>query len=198
MLGLFGGINTYRYSGNNPITYADPLGLMDPPNKVPDSLLGTCDYYLWRANDYYRRHVFPENKNSECGKVTAQNNKDDLYYTNYGYKYCQRFKNESKNLSPQGQKWVELTLRELQLRLEDQLKTNKDIENDLNKLKEVAYGTHADAYLKSGIADLSLTDIAKIVKTPDVKDLLTVESVKQVIKVAPPVLRRQMEKLSGY
>jgi uncharacterized protein RhaS with RHS repeats len=192
ILGLFGGINTYRYSGNDAITYADPLGLMDPPSKVPDSLLGTCDYYLFRASDYYGRHGFPQNKKNECGKVDAQNNKDDLYYTNYGYKYCQRFQEEAKKLSPQGQKWVALTLKQLQIDLEDHLRQNKNIEDDKYRLKEIAFATHADAYIRSGIADLPVSDLIKIGMTPDAKDLMSLESVVQASKVGEAVGRRKL------
>ena len=59
----------------------DPSG-MDRIPKVDQSVKGTPEYYVWRANNFVER-------NPGCQPPS--------YYMDYGYKYSKRF-SEEKNL----------------------------------------------------------------------------------------------------
>jgi hypothetical protein len=132
--------------------------------------------------------------------------------TSYGYKYCVAFGTLLRpKLSKEGQSWIDKTLSNLQdymdkglvnkswipekhkrfnlkYNLNDKAMRSKfysNLEINTNKFKEFAFATHPDAYLNAGLNKLPLTDLIRIVITPDFaewKDLDTVEQAWIVLK----------------
>ena len=138
------------------------------PAEIPT---GTRDYYKKRYDDFVRRN--PGMKPPD-------------YYLEYGQKYCDRFSSLGpKDLTPQGLEWRDRTLKALQ----DSIETKRmedpvgfaQLERDPEAFKKFAYDSHPDAYVQSGLYDLPAQDMLKIGTTPDIKDLLTKDGVRQVV-----------------
>jgi hypothetical protein len=88
------------------------------------------------------------------------------YYLEYGQKYCDRFSSLGpKDLTPKG--------------MEDPAGFAQ-LERDPAAFKKFAYDSHPDAYVDSGLYKLPAQDMLKIGTTPDLKDLLTKDGVRQV------------------
>jgi hypothetical protein len=140
-----------------------------PPRSLR-SLIGTADYYAERASDFASRNP---------GEIPPD------YYFGYGDKYVKRFvKVLRPTLSPAGKKWLDCTLVALQTAIEERRDANvwafAELEQDNDKFKDFAYGTHSNAYVSCGVCELSIVDETKIVLTPDAKDLLGFEGIKQI------------------
>lgn len=164
----------------------------------PCSSLGECDYYEWRVGNFHERH-------SGC----AHKSEPD-YYLSYGYKYCCKFTNELyPELSEEGQRWLDEARFLLQKYMEDGLvnkiytskfnvKFNKkianigydDIELKNDLFKEFAFATHPDAYIDAGLTNLPIDDLLKILSTPDLKEWLDVETLKQFKAVLPEMVKK--------
>ncbi len=132
---------------------------------------GTKDYYRQRRDDFVRRNP---------GMTPP------AYYMEYGQKYLDRFSSlGSKDLTPKGLEWRDKTLKALQeaietKRMEDPV-AFAQLERDPEAFKKFCYDSHPDAYVDSGLYKLPAQDMLKIGTTPDLKDLLTKDGVRQVI-----------------
>ncbi len=135
------------------------------------------DYYAARARDFEARHR------------TAPHLTPPDYYLAYGDKYVRRFTDQLRpKLSPAGQNWLDLTSFLLQWQIEEWRKANPAgfirLEEDPAAFKRFAYSTHAKAYIRAGIAYLSLKEWCLIALTPDLGDILCLAGIRQVVKVA--------------
>lgn len=112
--------------------------------------------------------------------------KDDpnAYFINYGEKYCQRFSEKtSQKISEKGKIWLNKTLVCLQNAVI--LFCQKNSCSNCEKIRTLAYGSHADCYTKSGLCYLNPYDLFLIGVTPDIKnDVLNKDGLKQVAEVA--------------
>ena len=172
----FSNMSPYAFCNDNPIFYVDIDGF--EPTPYPKKILGSVNYYKWRYNDFIRQNP---------GK------KAPSYYLNYGDKYIKRFTNETNNLlSIQGKKWLAHARINLQIAIEDKLKADPTIElrNGGKDFKEFAFGSHVDAYWNAGIYKLNTVDLVAIVLTPNFKDLMSEDGIKQATKM--------MDKLIDY
>jgi len=164
----------YGYSHQNPIKYVDsdgnqpfPSERFKMPTPAPKQILGTNDYYKFRHEDFVKRY----------GSAPPS------YYLSYGGKYVEKFSNLKKDLSSQGQKWVDKTRLALQVKMEKALASVPGIELFNEGFQDMAFDTHPDAYIESGLFDLSVTDLFKIGKTPELKDLSSERGRKQILEV---------------
>lgn len=151
----------------------------DLPQPHPE-VIGTPEYYDARQEDHLARHE---------GQPPPPD-----YYLEYGQKYCNRFSEDLfPKLSPAGQKWCIATRMNLQLGLERQLLADPELyaltELDNARFRRLAFDTHPQAYLESGLADLPIADLVQITLTPDLDDLLTTDGLAQIGVVAPEVLQ---------
>ncbi|HEX8439387.1 hypothetical protein [Archangium sp.] len=131
---------------------------------------GTKDYYKQRHDDFVRRNP---------GMTPP------AYYLEYGQKYCDRFSSLGpKDLTPKGLEWRDKTLKALQDAMETKRMEDPagfaQLERDPAAFKKFAYDSHPDAYVDSGLYKLPAQDMLKIGTTPDLKDLLTKDGVRQV------------------
>lgn len=130
----------------------------DPTPLQPDAMCQAgCEYYRLRAEDFKSRHV-------GCGHTVPD------YYMNYGYKYCERFTNETaQNLSPQGKRWLKRVRCELQIFIEEELKKDPKLElrDDGRRLRGLAFDSHPKIYTEAGLGCLPVGDVPDIVGTPD-------------------------------
>ncbi|MBC7545361.1 MAG: hypothetical protein H7338_21760 [Candidatus Sericytochromatia bacterium] len=168
------------------LTAVAPVVQFDPPDQsptvAPADLLGTVDYYRWRAADFTRRHP---------GQPVP------AYYLGYGDKYAHRFSEKlAPQLSPDGQKWLTATRLQLQQAIEHKLQADPTafarLEQADRAFTRFAYRTHPQAYLNAGITDLHGCDLLAIVKTPDLRDLISVRGIAQMAKVGGAMLERRM------
>jgi hypothetical protein len=141
--------------------------LVDPdaPAAVPT---GTDSYYRDRYIDFVKRNhgVQPP-----------------YYYLDFGEKYMQRFMAlDTEHLSADALSWRDRTRVALQEAMEAKRREDPKafavLERDPEAFKAFAYGTHADAYVNSGLFDLCAQDIAVIATTPDIGDILTSDGLK--------------------
>jgi hypothetical protein len=145
------------------------------PHPLPAAVT-TVGYYAARNKDFQTRYPSaPPNPPS--------------YYIGYGDKYAHRFTTVLvPKLSAKGQAWVWRTFTNLQLAMEAKLLADKPafdvLEKDDAAFKQFAYSTHPKAYLKGGLHQLPVTDLATIAKTPDLGDLMTTDGIKQIFKTA--------------
>lgn len=147
------------------------------PQPASSDLLGTVEYYDFRARDFSRRHPGAEVPD---------------YYLGYGRKYCFRF---SEVLFPQlsdaGKRWCISTRMNLQLAIEQRLLNGPaafdTLEVKPGALRAYAFDTHPDAYLDAGLADLPIADLVAISLTPDMEDLATLAGAIQAAKAGAGV-----------
>jgi hypothetical protein len=134
---------------------------------------GTLDYYKQRYDDFVKRN--PGVKPPD-------------YYLSYGDKYCQKFSQlGAKDLSPEGLKWRDRTLKNLQNAMEQKRMEDPEgfakLERDPAAFKSFAYGTHPDAYIQGGLFKLPAQDLLKIAQTPELRDLLGKDGIAQTLDV---------------
>lgn len=171
-----GGQNTL---GNSEI--AGRVGAAAPKAVLPRPLpgeVGKVTYYAARNRDYLSRHSAPPPPD---------------YYLGYGDKYARRFTTVLKpTLSAKGQRWLEQAFVLLQEAMEDRLARDPAaydaLEMDSSAFRAFAYGTHPDAYLDAGLSKLPPTDLARIVSTPDLGDLMSLDGVSQVVETGVRIL----------
>ena len=90
------------------------------------------------------------------------------YFLDYGEKYCNKFSRETYyKLSPRGKKWLEDTKCALQQKIEAELldPKNRTTVMTSEKLAKLAFRTHPDAYIESGLFDLDLEELFQIACT---------------------------------
>ncbi len=163
------GVSGYVVFNNNPNYFIDIDGYKATP--FPFSQIGSLQYYVWRKKDFEKRNP---------GKRAPN------YYADYGDKYIQRFTNETnKQLSAEGQAWLKVARKKLQIAMEDELakKGNENLELDEEKFKAMAFRTHVDAYWKAGLKDLNTVDLVAIVLTPNFNDLMSKEGIEQAQQI---------------
>lgn len=124
----------------------------DLPSRVHEQpedcsrLVGSCEFY--RCRD--RRHP--------CG--------EDGYYMGYGYKYCQRFTSLEPSLSAPARDWLRKTLLCLQVYVDRNIPYNADC----TTVKAMAFDSHPDCYVGSGVCFLDVDDWTAIWNTIDLQD----------------------------
>jgi hypothetical protein len=130
----------------------------------------SSDYYRQRSDDFSRRNP---------GQATPD------YYLSSGQKYLEKFSSlGSKDLSPAGLAWRDRMVKTLQDAIE--MKRAEDpaalaqLERDPEAFKKFAYDTHADVAVNSGMFSLPAQDLVKIATTPELRDLLTKDGVRQI------------------
>lgn len=141
-----------------------------PPNRNAPAPVatGNVDYYRQRLADFERRNP---------GMTPPD------YYMGYGDKYAHRFADLGPlQLSSAGLAWRDRTLMALQnaieaKRIEDPAGFAQ-LECDPEAFKAFAYATHTDAYIDSGLFDLSAQDLAVIAMTPDIQDVLSQDGLR--------------------
>jgi hypothetical protein len=145
------------------------------------------DYYRQRHDDFVRRNpgVQPPD-----------------YYLNYGQKYLEKFSSLGpKDLSPAGLAWRDRTLKALQDSIE--MKRAEDpvafaqLERDPAAFKKFAYDTHSDAYVNSGLFNLPAQDLVKIATTPELRDLLGKDGVRQIADVIGRLKPEDVARIGG-
>ena len=147
----------------------------DAPKPVTPGLTkaGPDDYYHQRYNDFVARNP--------CATPPD-------YYLGYGGKYYERFMSLGNKLSPEGQAWCNKTALALQQAIEDKRTSDPEgfakLERDPKAFRDFAFSTHPDAYVNSGLYDLPVQDILTIASTPDIKDVLSQEGIKQSLITA--------------
>lgn len=145
--------------------------MSDPPDALPLAVPpGRLDYYRLRHDDFARRHP----------ALTPPG-----YYLEFGDRYAHRFMIETaRDLGPRGRSWVTRTLSLLQEKIERRRESDPlgfdALERDPAAFRAFAFDTHSDAYVEAGLAELPLEDLTRILTTPDLRDLLTFESVLEV------------------
>lgn len=138
------------------------------PVKAPASVLGTTSYYQWREKDRKRR----------LGNHSAS------YYQEFGDKYATRFMERTYHLlSEHGKEWSRKVLLSLQEYLEHLLDHYPMIECNENKLRRMVVDHHIHAYRDAGFNLLSMRDKFHIVRSIDLKDLLSVNGFSQAYKI---------------
>jgi hypothetical protein len=142
----------------SPARWTDP----DRPMPAPKRLMGSTEYYAFRAGDFLRRNP---------GKVPPS------YYMDYGDKYARRFTNETfPDLSDKGKAWLLSSRRKLQEKMEGMLQdpANAGLEHRADELRDRAFDQHSDAYLEAGLYD-ALLDLKKINSLDDLKNLKNIQ-----------------------
>lgn len=142
---------------------------MTDPAPIPPT--GSADYYQQRYDDFVQRNPGVEPPD---------------YYLGYGGTYNERFGSlDDSDLSPEGQQWRDDTAVALQqsiedLRIEDPA-AFAALERDPEAFREFAFESHPDAYVDSGLYDLSAQDLTVIALTPDIGDVLSREGLAQTL-----------------
>ena len=172
-----------RPTGLTPLPTATLPQFTQVPQAAPTAILGTVDYYRWRAADFSRRHP---------GQAVPD------YYLGYGDKYAHRFSEKlAPRLTPDGQRWLAATRLNLQTAMEQALRddpaTFATMELSDNAFTRFAYRTHPTAYLKAGISDLHVKDLMAIASTPDLRDVANAKGLAQLAAVAGAMLEHRLD-----
>lgn len=133
---------------------------------------GTDTYYRRRAADFARRYP---------------NRQQPSYYLEYGDKCLHQFRAVEPDLSRSGQEWLESTLELLQEAIEERLRHNpaefEQLELDEQGFRDFAFSTHAQAYIDGGILTLPADDLWRILKTPDMTDVVSLAGIAEILEL---------------
>lgn len=133
---------------------------------------GTDTYYRQRGADFVRRH--PDQQQPS-------------YYLEYGDKCLHQFRAVRPDLSSAGQEWLESTLQLLQEAIEDRLRDDPagfdQLELDDQGFQDFAFSTHAQAYIAGGVFTLPAEDLWRILKTPDMTDVVSPDGITEVLQL---------------
>ena len=139
------------------------------PQPVPT---GTDDYYRRRSDDFTRRH--PDRQQPS-------------YYLEYGDKCLHQFRAVGPELSDSGRHWLESTLRLLQEAIEERLEHDaaefEQLELDDQGFQRFAFSTHARAYIEGGFFTLPADDLWRILRTPDITDVVSPDGIAEVLEL---------------
>ena len=172
-----------NYDGHTETKQDDDEEDNDKNPKRLSEYYGTKEYYEKRVEDFNKRHENDNPKPEPPG-----------YYMEYGDKYYKIFTEEVRDkLSDAGKCWDDKTAFSLQVKLDDILIGNPDIELDPDRLRELAFQSHVDAYLESGLLDLEMQDKITIALSIDLNDLLSKEGRDQVCDI----VEKQLEHYWG-
>ena len=152
------------------------------------------------SDDNWSRHANFMMRHIGCGHQPPN------YYVSYGYYYCSIYGSKlNPRLSEIGQKWLRDARKNLQENMEDGLEDNMagdeitiicrrypnrtvnlpvqqyELEVTPNTFKTFAFQTHVPAYLDAGLADLPMSDLAKIGGQPNIEEWLDGETWSQAI-----------------
>jgi len=132
-------------------------------NRCADKL-GSCDFY-------------------KCMSDSTPGDKEKGYYWNYGYKYCNRFSKSSLATDPKSAWWIACVTRDLQQAIIDKCVQH---EPHLEKVKDCAYGTHAETYTCCGICELDKFFLKqlRVMAVPDPGDVFGKRGLKQIAEAA--------------
>ena len=147
-----------------------PAGARNLPAEVHTP---SSDYYRQRYDDFVRRNP----------GVTPPD-----YYLNYGQKYLDKFSSLGpKDMSPAGLAWRDKTLKALQEAIESKRAEDPaafaQLERDPAAFKKFCYDSHPDAYVHSGLFNLPAQDLVRIATTPELRDLLGKDGIRQTVDV---------------
>ncbi len=116
----------WSYDANGNASTSDP----DEIASFLSQIRHGANYYKDREEDFEKRHP---------GKEAPS------YYSNYGHKYLNRFRNQTrKTLTKEGQRWLDNALLNLQEEMDKGIKANPNIElNDeaFTKVSQAIYST---------------------------------------------------------
>jgi hypothetical protein len=152
-------------------------------------------------NDNWSRHANFMVRHIGCGHQPPD------YYVSYGYYYCSIYGAKLKpRLGPKGQDWLDNARYNLQKNMERGLKDNMagkkitivcrrypnrtinmpvpqyELEVTPSTFKTFAFKTHVPAYLDAGLADLPISDLAKITGQPNIEEWQDRETWTQAIE----------------
>lgn len=147
----------------------DSLPQMASPNPIPDSVLGTIDYYHWRETDFQQR-----------SKHAGLNLESPDYYCSYGHKYAHRFSWHIRpHLSNEGKQWLDRTLLLLQIGTEACLQSRPELELQPESLNRMLFDLHPAVYAAAGFYELTFADQLRILIRLDPHDLISPEGQRQ-------------------
>ena len=148
------------------------------PERLPT---GTDTYYRRRAADFAQRYP---------------NRQPPPYYLDYGDKCLHQFRAVGPDLSSDGQEWLESTLKLLQEAIEERLRHDpaefEQLELDEQGFRDFAFSTHAQAYIDGGILTLPADDLWRILKTPDVTDVVSPAGIAEILQVLAKLDRHDL------
>lgn len=139
---------------------------------------GTPSYYRDRHDDFLRRHP------------TGQ---PPTYYLAYGDRCLQQFLRAEPTMTPPGRAWLRGTMWALQEMVEGTRLADPEafdvLERDDDEFHDFAFSLHAPAYLEAGLFELPVDDLWRIIRTPDLSDLVTpdgLQAIAHVVAAARP------------
>lgn len=140
---------------------------------VPQPLpTGTETYYRDRVADFVRRHPDAQHPS---------------YYLDFGDKCLHQFLATKPELSGDGQRWLDTTLRLLQDAIEAKLGEDPAVfdrlELDDDAFHEFAFSTHGDVYIEAGIFTLPADDLWRILRTPDMTDVVSPDGIAEILEL---------------
>ncbi len=148
------------------------------PRAVP---VDTETFYLDRRDDFLRRHPDGE---------------PPTYYVDYGDKCLHQFLAVEPRLTTDGQGWLRRTMRNLQLLMEQMREEDPEgfaeLELDAGRFEDRAFETHSTAYLEAGLFRLPADDLVKIIRTPNLGDLLRPDGIREILEVVEDVSLRDL------
>ncbi|WP_119313249.1 hypothetical protein [Aquitalea magnusonii] len=152
------------------------------------------------SDDNWSRHASFMMRHIGCG------HKPPDYYISYGYYYCSNYgKKLMPKLTPAGQDWLRSGRRLLQVNMEYGLRDNmngpliyipckrypnrsvafsfaqRKLELNNAAFRKFAFDTHVPAYLDAGLADLPVSDLARIGGQPNIEEWTDGATWKQAI-----------------
>lgn len=123
---------------------------------APGSVMGTRDYYLFRAG---------------AAPASYTNGTGPDYLLDYGLPNFDKFTAlAAGDVSPQLKAFISNTALALQSNLEDALRLNNSLAGNRDAFYDAAYATHALAYQQGGFGKLDFPDQVRVALTPSFSD----------------------------
>ncbi|XP_063443732.1 uncharacterized protein LOC134724562 [Mytilus trossulus] len=133
------------------------------PKCIAKANRGDCQFY----------QCFEQQR--QCGKSG--------YLIGYGYKYCNRFKSFYSSFSTAGKNWINCVRPCLTKALIGKYQESLGPGQKCKQLKTSAFDTHVKCYLDCGFCKIYTSNLSALRKVLSFTDLLSVDSLKQIIKV---------------